>query len=219
MYLRSVIFPAERDRVRQNKMVHVERPACEIIGAFQAADISAAIGDSGLIEDCQCKAAVVKVCAVQRDKCLGGSGKIAFCTVVIVRQDSLVVVDYGKPASVKGHRADSRVYWRVQIIGQIIGTQRNLVQSVRILRQDADAPLGSAGCRRNPLSRLCLHNFLSDQRLTPPAFAGPLLFCSQLRLHNTYYFQLYGAKAADLSGVSPRCSIRVSGSTGKKQVS
>ena len=142
MYLRSVIFPAERDRVRQNKMVHVERPACEIIGAFQAADISAAIGDSCLIEDCQCKAAVVKVCAVQRDKCLGSSGKIAFCTVVIVRQDSLVVVDYGKPFSVKGHRADSRVYRRIQIIGRIIGTQHELIQSVRILRQDADAPLG-----------------------------------------------------------------------------
>lgn len=45
--------------------------------------------------------------------------------------------------------------------------------------------------------------FLSDQRLTPPAFAGPLLFCSQLRLHNTYYFQLYGAKAATCP-VSPK---------------
>ena len=142
MYLRSVIFPAERDRVRQNKMVHVERPTCEIIGAFQAADISAAIGDPVLVEDGQRETAVVEVCTVRRDKRLGASGKIAFCTVVIVRQDSLVVVDYGQPSSVKGHRSDSRIYWRVQIIGQIIGTQRNLVQSVRILRQDADAPLG-----------------------------------------------------------------------------
>ena len=135
-------LPAERDRIRLDQVFVSHGSSIYIIAAFQTADISTAVGQSCFIKNCENKPAVVNIGAVWRDERLGASGKIGCSTGPVVRQNCFVVVDYGKPGSVKGHRADSRVYRRIQIIGQIIGTQRNLVQSVRILRQDADAPLG-----------------------------------------------------------------------------
>ena len=135
-------LPAERDRIRLDQVFVSHGSSVYIIAAFQTAYISTAVGQSCFIKNCENKPAVVNIGAVRRDERLGASGKIGCSTGPVVRQNCLVVVYNDKPSSVKGHRSDSRIYWRVQIIGQIIGTQRNLVQSVRILRQDADAPLG-----------------------------------------------------------------------------
>ena len=116
MYLRSVIFPAERDRVRQNKMVHVERPACDIIDVFQTADISTAVDQPCFVKDCDGEPAVVDIGAVLRDKSIGASGEIAFCNRFI-HQNCLIVVYNSKPVSVKGHRADGCINRQIQIIG------------------------------------------------------------------------------------------------------
>ena len=108
-------LPAERDRIRLDQVFVSHGSSIYIIAAFQTAYISTAVGQSCFIKNCENKPAVVNIGAVRRDERLGASGKIGCSTGTVVRQNCL---------------------------GQIIGTQRNLVQSVRILRQDADAPLG-----------------------------------------------------------------------------